>query len=126
MATTAGRKVVGITVSGYDNVVEYMAKRIKIAAKLAGIRVIGPYRLPLTIKKYTFLKSPHVDKKARAQYEIRTMKQLVRIDAPTPIADKFMKFLLDYLPPMASMIDLKTHETFYQPLPKFYTGKRTM
>ncbi|MFH1379183.1 MAG: 30S ribosomal protein S10 [bacterium] len=53
-------------------------------AKRTGARISGPVLLPTQIKKYTVLRSPHTDKKARDQFEMRIHKRLVDIYEPTP------------------------------------------
>ena len=61
-------------------------------AKRTGARVRGPIPLPTDIEKYTVLRSPHVDKKSREQFEIRTHKRLLDIVEPTPqTVDALMK-----------------------------------
>jgi len=52
-------------------------------AKRTGARVAGPIPLPTTISRYTVLRGPHVDKKSREQYEIRTHKRVIDIIDPT-------------------------------------------
>ena len=52
-------------------------------AKRTGARVAGPVPLPTEIRKYTVLRGPHVDKKSREQFEIRTHKRLIDITEPT-------------------------------------------
>ena len=52
-------------------------------AKRTGARVAGPIPLPTKINKYCVLRSPHVDKKSREQFEIRTHKRLLDILEPT-------------------------------------------
>jgi small subunit ribosomal protein S10 len=52
-------------------------------AKRTGARVAGPIPLPTHISKYTVLRGPHVDKKSREQFEIRTHKRLLDILEPT-------------------------------------------
>src|SRR5258708_25919167 len=52
-------------------------------AKRTGARVAGPIPLPTKINKYCVLRSPHVDKKSREQFEIRTHKRLLDILDPT-------------------------------------------
>ena len=52
-------------------------------ARRTGARVVGPIPLPTHIAKYTVNRSPHVDKKAREQFEIRTHKRLLDIFEPT-------------------------------------------
>ena len=61
-------------------------------AKRTGAKISGPILLPTKIKKYTVLRSPHVDKKSREQFEIRIHKRLVDIHTPTPrTVDELMK-----------------------------------
>ena len=48
-----------------------------------GARVAGPIPMPTEINKYTVLRSPHIDKKSREQFEIRTYKRLLDILEPT-------------------------------------------
>ena len=52
-------------------------------AKRTGAKVVGPIPLPTRINKFTVLRSPHVDKKSREQFEIRTHKRLLDILEPT-------------------------------------------
>ena len=52
-------------------------------AKRTGARVVGPIPLPTKREVYTVLRSPHVDKKSREQFEIRTHKRLIDILDPT-------------------------------------------
>jgi small subunit ribosomal protein S10 len=61
-------------------------------AKRTGAQVRGPIPLPTRIEKYTVLRSPHIDKKSREQFEIRTHKRLLDIVDPTPqTVDALMK-----------------------------------
>lgn len=53
-------------------------------AKKTGAHVSGPVPLPTRIEKYTVLRSPHIDKKSREQFEIRTHKRLIYISETTP------------------------------------------
>jgi|SRR5262245_11268419 small subunit ribosomal protein S10 len=52
-------------------------------AKRTGARVAGPVPLPTEIRRYTVLRGPHIDKKSREQFEIRTHKRLLDIIDPT-------------------------------------------
>ncbi len=64
-------------------------------AKRTGARVAGPIPLPTSISRYTVLRSPHIDKKSREQFEIRTHKRLVDILEPTQqTIDALMKLEL--------------------------------
>ena len=65
---------------------------IASTAKRTGARVRGPIPLPTRIEKFTVLRSPHIDKKSREQFEIRTHKRLLDIIDPTPqTVDALMK-----------------------------------
>ncbi|HWN12674.1 MAG TPA: 30S ribosomal protein S10 [Candidatus Dormibacteraeota bacterium] len=59
------------------------AGEIVETAKRTGAKVVGPIPLPTRINKFTVLRSPHVDKKSREQFEIRTHKRLLDILEPT-------------------------------------------
>ncbi|MBI4705174.1 MAG: 30S ribosomal protein S10 [Deltaproteobacteria bacterium] len=52
-------------------------------AKRTGARVAGPIPLPTELRRYTVLRGPHVDKKSREQFEVRTHKRLLDIIEPT-------------------------------------------
>jgi small subunit ribosomal protein S10 len=61
-------------------------------ARRTGANVVGPVPLPTVINRWTVLRSPHVDKKSREQFEIRTHKRLLDIIEPTPeTVDALMK-----------------------------------
>ena len=61
-------------------------------ARRTGAKIAGPIPLPTKINKYTVLRSPHVDKKSREQFEIRTHKRLIDILEPTQnTIDSLMK-----------------------------------
>ena len=61
-------------------------------AKRTGAKVRGPIPLPTRIERFTVLRGPHVDKKSREQFEIRTHKRLIDIVEPTPqTVDALMK-----------------------------------
>ncbi|HUW57077.1 MAG TPA: 30S ribosomal protein S10, partial [Planctomycetota bacterium] len=59
------------------------ALEIVETAKRTGAKVSGPVPLPTRIEIYTVLRSPHIDKKSREQFEIRTHKRLIDISEPT-------------------------------------------
>ena len=77
----------------YDHrVLDLSAAKIVDTAKDTGARVNGPIPLPTRINRFTVLRSPHVDKKSREQFEIRTHKRLIDIFEPTPqTVDALMK-----------------------------------
>ena len=68
----------------YDHrALDQASQEIIESAKRSGAKVIGPIPLPTRIERYTVLRSPHVDKKSREQFEIRTHKRLIDIVEPT-------------------------------------------
>ena len=73
-------------------VLDQATSEIASTAKRTGARVRGPIPLPTRIEKFTVLRSPHIDKKSREQFEIRTHKRLLDITDPTPqTVDALMK-----------------------------------
>ena len=70
-------------------------REIVDTAQRTGARISGPIPLPTKINKFTILRSPHIDKKSREQFEIRTHKRLIDIYDPTPdTVDALMKLEL--------------------------------
>ena len=82
-----------IHLRAYDNkILDLSTIEIVNTAKRTGAQVRGPIPLPTDIERYTVLRSPHVDKKSREQFEIRTHKRLLDIVEPTPqTVDALMK-----------------------------------
>jgi small subunit ribosomal protein S10 len=82
-----------IRLKAYDyKLLDQSVEDIVETAKRTGAQVSGPIPLPTRIEKFTVLKSPHVDKKSREQFEIRTHKRLIDILEPTPqTVDALMK-----------------------------------
>ena len=73
-----------IKLQGFDyRVIDQSAQDIVETAKRSGARVSGPIPLPTRIEKLSVNRSPHVDKKSREQFEIRTHKRLLDILEPT-------------------------------------------
>ena len=68
----------------YDHeALDKSAAELVDTAKRTGARVQGPVPLPTRIERYTVLRSPHIDKKSREQFEIRTHKRILYISEPT-------------------------------------------
>ena len=65
-------------------VLDQSAREIVNTAKRTGAQVRGPIPLPTRLEKFTVLRSPHIDKKSREQFEIRTHKRVLDIVDPTP------------------------------------------
>ncbi len=73
-----------IRMEAYDHrVLDSSVQGIIDAANRTGAQVSGPVPLPTRIERYTVLRSPHVNKKSREQFEIRTHKRLIDILDPT-------------------------------------------
>ncbi|MGH7406665.1 MAG: 30S ribosomal protein S10 [Candidatus Methylomirabilales bacterium] len=74
-----------IRLKAYDHrILDRSTKEIVSTAERTGARVSGPIPLPTRMSRYTVLRSPHVDKKSREQFEIRTHARLLDILQPTP------------------------------------------
>ncbi len=72
-----------IRLKAYDHrLLDQSASEIVETAKRSGARVAGPIPLPTRINRFTVLRGPHVDKKSREQFEIRTHKRLIDILDP--------------------------------------------
>jgi small subunit ribosomal protein S10 len=82
-----------IRLKAYDHkLLDQSAADIYDTAKKTGARVVGPIPLPTRVSRYTVLRSPHIDKKSREQFEIRTHKRLLDILEPTQqTVDALMK-----------------------------------
>ena len=82
-----------IRLKAFDHrVLDSSTTEIVNTAKRTGAQVRGPIPLPTKIEKYTVLRSPHIDKKSREQFEIRTHKRVLDILDPTPeTVDALMK-----------------------------------
>ena len=83
MADLTSQKI-RIRMKAYDfKLLDQSAGEIVDTAVRTGARVAGPIPLPTTINKYTVLRGPHIDKKSREQFEIRTHKRIIDISEPT-------------------------------------------
>lgn len=82
MAKAAGNQI-KIRLEGYDHeLLDQSARQICEKARDSEAKVSGPIPLPTSIERYTVLRSPHIDKKSREQFEIRTHKRLIYIRQP--------------------------------------------
>jgi len=74
-----------VRLKAYDNrVVDQSAERIVDTAIRTGAKVSGPIPLPTEIERFTVIRGPHIDKRSREQFEIRTHKRLIDVLDPTP------------------------------------------
>ena len=92
-----------IKLRAYDNkVLDQSTEEIVNTVKRTGANVKGQIPLPTKIERFTVLRSPHIDKKSREQFETRTHKRLIDIIEPTPhTVEALMK--LD----LASVVDVE-------------------
>ncbi len=82
-----------IRLKAFDHkLLDQSTKEIVETARRTGAKVAGPIPLPTRINRFTVLRSPHVDKKSREQFEIRTHKRMLDILEPTQqTIDQLMK-----------------------------------
>jgi len=98
-------KKIRIKLKAFDHrALDSSAFQIAETAQRTGAKVSGPIPLPTEINKFTVLKSPHKDKDAREQYEIRTHKRLIDIIDPT---QKTMEALMQLNLPSGVDIQIK-------------------
>ena len=78
------KEKIRIRLEAYDHrILDKAVRDIVDTAKRTGAKVAGPIPVPTRIERFTVLRSPHVDKKSREQFEIRTHKRVVEILDPT-------------------------------------------
>ena len=87
------RESIRIRLKAYDHrVLDQSTQEIVATAKRSGAQVAGPIPLPTVKNRFTVNRSPHVDKKSREQFEVRTHKRLLDILSPTQdTVDALMK-----------------------------------
>lgn len=73
-----------VRLKAYDaRVIDHSAEKIVDAAIRTGAKVIGPIPLPTERELFTVIRSPHIDKRSREQFEVLTHKRLIDIEEPT-------------------------------------------
>ena len=83
-----------ISVKAYEsNTLDNVCLKIVDAVKLSGIEAVGPIPLPTKLRRYCVLTSPHVNKKARDHFEIRTHKRIIDVYKPSSITLENLKKL---------------------------------
>ena len=97
-----------IRMKAYDfKLLDQSAGEIVDTAVRTGAKVAGPIPLPTSINRYTVLRGPHIDKKSREQFEVRTHKRLIDILDPTSqTVDALMKLDL----PAGVEVEIKAFE----------------
>src|SRR5438876_143640 len=93
MVTVSADQKIRIRLKAYDHhLLDRSMREIVETVRRTGARVTGPVLLPTMINRWTVLRSPHVDKTSREQFEMRTHKRLLDILDPTPqTVDALMK-----------------------------------
>ena len=93
MVTLVQEQKIRIRLKAYDHrLLDRSVKEIVETVRRSGAQVSGPVLLPTSINRWTVLRSPHVDKTSREQFEMRTHKRLLDILDPTPqTVDALMK-----------------------------------
>ena len=86
-------QIIRIRLKAFDHrILDQSTSEIVNTAKRTGANVRGPIPLPTGMRRFTVLRSPHIDKKSREQFEMRTHKRLLDIIDPTPqTVDALMK-----------------------------------
>ena len=73
-----------IKLGAYDNrIIDLSCDRIVDTAVRTGASIVGPIPLPTKIEKYTVIRGPHIDKRSREQFELRTHKRVIDVINPT-------------------------------------------
>tara|TARA_B100000945_G_C20096703_1_gene463886 strand:- start:227 stop:550 length:324 start_codon:yes stop_codon:yes gene_type:complete len=99
----SNKKKIRIRLKGYDQkILDRSTADIVETAKRTGARIVGPIPLPTKREIYTVLRSPHVDRKSREQFEMRTHIRLLDILNPTLDTIDKLKVL-----PVAAGVDIK-------------------
>src|SRR3972149_2619569 len=93
MVTVSADQKIRVRLKAYDHrLLDRSVKEIVETVRRTGARVSGPGRLAALINRWTVLRSPHVDKTSREQFEMRTHKRLLDIlDPPPQTVDALMK-----------------------------------
>ena len=74
-----------IRLNSYDHrIIDLSCEKIVDVAVRTGASIVGPVPLPTKIEKYTVIRGPHIDKRSREQFEMRTHKRLLEVVDPTP------------------------------------------
>ena len=84
MAKAQKETKIGIKLNSYDSrIIDLSCSKIVDTAIRTGAKVVGPVPLPTRIEKFTVIRGPHIDKRSREQFELRTHKRVVDVLNPT-------------------------------------------
>lgn len=85
MVKTQKESKIRIKLNSYDSrIIDLSCSRIVDTAIRTGAKVIGPVPLPTKIERFTVIRGPHIDKRSREQFELRTHKRVIDVLNPTP------------------------------------------
>lgn len=102
----SAKQKIRIRLEAYDaQSIDVSAREIVEGAKRTSARVHGPIPLPTRIEKFTVLRGPHIDKKSREQFEMRTHRRIIDISEPTP---RTMEALNRLVIPAGVFVKVKT------------------
>src|SRR3989304_8761019 len=83
-ATKVNEQKIRIKLKSYDHrIIDLSVSKIVDTAVRTGAKVVGPIPLPTRKEKYTVIRGPHIDKRSREQFELRTHKRVIDVLAPT-------------------------------------------
>lgn len=100
-------QIIQLKLKAFDHrILDKSTKEIVHTVKRTGAEIKGPVPLPRRIERFTVNRSPHVDKKSREQFEIRTHKRLMIIDPTPQTVDALMKLDL----PSGVEVEIKLEE----------------
>jgi small subunit ribosomal protein S10 len=84
-----------LTLKSYDHqLLDKSVKQIVLAVRRTGSHLVGPVPLPNKRRCFTVLRSPHIDKKSREQFELTTHKRILDIDSPSELFSQTMEALM--------------------------------
>ena len=84
MAKTTKEHKIRIKLNSYDSrIMDLSCSKIVDTAVRTGAKIIGPIPLPTKIERFTVIRGPHIDKRSREQFELRTHKRVIDIFNPT-------------------------------------------
>ena len=84
MVTAQKETKIRIKLNSYDSrIIDLSCSKIVDTAIRTGAKVVGPVPLPTRIEKFTVIRGPHIDKRSREQFELRTHKRVVDVLNPT-------------------------------------------
>ena len=85
MAKQIKETKIRIKLNSYDSrIVDLSCSKIVDTAIRTGAKIVGPVPLPTRIERFTVIRGPHIDKRSREQFELRTHKRVIDVLNPTP------------------------------------------